>query len=241
MERNQTLIWGTVTIVGLWVLSWLLLLCFLPNPEERGLFGDMFGAVNSLFSGLALCGVVYSILLQQEGNRLSNYQFRFNHILDIVNKQTEIFNVRIMEFNFQDQNENNLNFQEGIKFFKTIENNSKACMTFIERNKDTIYSILPFIYHSNKFTHNLIDEENISDTDKDRLKKLYFLNQNRSVIDYYSLNKEILKAEKAEYESLSSDSKEIHKVLFDIRISMIKSISENDYRLHGFAKSGAES
>jgi hypothetical protein len=230
MKRKQTLFWGTVIIVGLWILSWILLLCFLPNPEKRGQFGDMFGAVNSLFSGLALCGVVYSILLQQEANRLSNYQFRFNHILDIVNKQTEIFNNRIMEFSFQDQNGNNLNFQEGIKFFKTIENNSQASRTFIERNKDTIYSILPFIYHSNKFTHNLIDEESISDTDKDRLKRLYFLNQNRSVIDYYSLNTEILNAENAEYESLSSDLKEIRKVIFDIRISMIKSISENDYR-----------
>lgn len=31
---------------------------------ERGSFGDMFGAVNTLFSGLALAGVVYAILLQ---------------------------------------------------------------------------------------------------------------------------------------------------------------------------------
>ena len=32
---------------------------------ERGSFGDMFGAVNTLFSGLALAGVVYAILLQR--------------------------------------------------------------------------------------------------------------------------------------------------------------------------------
>lgn len=33
--------------------------------SERGTFGDMFGAVNALFSGLALAGVIYAILLQR--------------------------------------------------------------------------------------------------------------------------------------------------------------------------------
>lgn len=33
--------------------------------DERGTFGDMFGAVNALFSGLALAGVIYTILLQR--------------------------------------------------------------------------------------------------------------------------------------------------------------------------------
>lgn len=32
--------------------------------EQRGLFGDMFGAVNTLFSGLAFAGVVYTIFVQ---------------------------------------------------------------------------------------------------------------------------------------------------------------------------------
>lgn len=33
---------------------------------DRGTFGDMFGAVNSLFSGLAFAGVIYAILLQRK-------------------------------------------------------------------------------------------------------------------------------------------------------------------------------
>jgi len=32
---------------------------------ERGQFGDMFGAVNTLFSGLAFAGVIYAIFLQR--------------------------------------------------------------------------------------------------------------------------------------------------------------------------------
>ncbi|KDO15082.1 hypothetical protein DP83_14880 [Vibrio metoecus] len=45
-------------ILGLWASS-LLLLFF--SPEARGTFGDMFGAVNALFSGFAFLGVIYAI------------------------------------------------------------------------------------------------------------------------------------------------------------------------------------
>jgi hypothetical protein len=34
--------------------------------SERGTFGDMFGAVNTLFSGLAFAGVIYAIFLQSQ-------------------------------------------------------------------------------------------------------------------------------------------------------------------------------
>ena len=50
----------------LWGGSWYFLYPGLPEPTDRGQFGDMFGAVNSLFSGLAFAGVVIAILLQRE-------------------------------------------------------------------------------------------------------------------------------------------------------------------------------
>lgn len=37
-----------------------------PTAARWGQFGDAFGTVNALFSGLALLGVVYAILLQRE-------------------------------------------------------------------------------------------------------------------------------------------------------------------------------
>lgn len=33
--------------------------------QNSGLFGDSFGAVNSLFSGLAFAGIIYTVLLQR--------------------------------------------------------------------------------------------------------------------------------------------------------------------------------
>lgn len=46
-----------------WGLSWWLLGS--KTPDVRGTFGDMFGAVNALFSGFAFIGVIYAILLQR--------------------------------------------------------------------------------------------------------------------------------------------------------------------------------
>lgn len=39
---------------------------WLYGNENRGTFGDMFGAANALFTGLAFGGVVYTILLQRK-------------------------------------------------------------------------------------------------------------------------------------------------------------------------------
>lgn len=48
-----------------------LLLGLSMPPTDRGMFGDMFGAVNALFSGLALAGVIYAIHLQRAEIRLT--------------------------------------------------------------------------------------------------------------------------------------------------------------------------
>jgi len=44
----------------------LIIVNIFPSMEARGQFGDMFGAINALFSGLAFLGVVYAILLQKK-------------------------------------------------------------------------------------------------------------------------------------------------------------------------------
>lgn len=44
--------------------------------EQRGAFGDMFGAVNALFSGLAFAGVIYAILLQTKELELQREELK---------------------------------------------------------------------------------------------------------------------------------------------------------------------
>ncbi len=52
-------------IVAVWLLSAVLTIAFLSTWEERAQFGDMFGATNALFSGLAFAILVYAMWLQR--------------------------------------------------------------------------------------------------------------------------------------------------------------------------------
>ena len=66
-------------IAGVWILYWLAMFIFLQGDnawEHRGLFGDMFGSVNALFSGLAFAGVIYAIFLQRRELELQREELR---------------------------------------------------------------------------------------------------------------------------------------------------------------------
>jgi hypothetical protein len=48
----------------------------LPDWQSRGQFGDLFGSVNSLFSGLAFVGIFWALRLQQEQLSLQQTELR---------------------------------------------------------------------------------------------------------------------------------------------------------------------
>nr|WP_319572788.1 hypothetical protein [uncultured Draconibacterium sp.] len=52
-------------ILIMWICYPFILNLFFDSNNARGLFGDSFGALNSLISGLAFGGIIYTILLQQ--------------------------------------------------------------------------------------------------------------------------------------------------------------------------------
>lgn len=61
-------------VVVLWLLNWW----YLVDIEDRGTFGDMFGGINALFSGLAFAGVIYAILLQRRELELQRRELELN-------------------------------------------------------------------------------------------------------------------------------------------------------------------
>lgn len=66
-NENGIYIVAFVTILFI-LLAWCLNGYFLKDlePNDRGTLGDMFGTVNALFSGLALAGIIFTILLQRK-------------------------------------------------------------------------------------------------------------------------------------------------------------------------------
>lgn len=64
-KDKKLMIVGAITvilIIGSWCLTYFLLK---DDIKNRGTFGDMFGSINALFSGLALAGIIFTILLQR--------------------------------------------------------------------------------------------------------------------------------------------------------------------------------
>lgn len=60
------------------------------NKQDRGTFGDMFGAANALFTGLSFVGLLVTILLQRddlnsqrEDAKLQNFDVTFFNLLNI--------------------------------------------------------------------------------------------------------------------------------------------------------------
>lgn len=68
MKLEKSEIVGSIVallVIGAWVLNWFLIPIFISKPAEQGTFGDRFGAVNALFSGLAFVGIIYTIIIQR--------------------------------------------------------------------------------------------------------------------------------------------------------------------------------
>lgn len=68
LRATPKTVWTTVVVVlVLWGLNLTLPQLWCDSSwDERGTFGDMFGAANALFSALALVGVIIAILMQRE-------------------------------------------------------------------------------------------------------------------------------------------------------------------------------
>jgi|GEM_PF-2132614 len=63
----------------MWQYSWMLMSReMLDDPDlgKRGLFGDSFGAINALFSGLALGGVIIAIMMQRTELKLQREEMK---------------------------------------------------------------------------------------------------------------------------------------------------------------------
>ena len=65
-----------VIILALWAGSWWWINQHFQKHDERGTFGDMFGAVNALFSGLAFAGLIITLLYQKEELKLQREELK---------------------------------------------------------------------------------------------------------------------------------------------------------------------
>ena len=55
---------GFVGVIGIEVIYWIGVAMLVDKPDSAGTFGDMFGALNTAFAGLAFVGVIYTLHTQ---------------------------------------------------------------------------------------------------------------------------------------------------------------------------------
>lgn len=55
-----------IVIFIIWIISFIAIFFSIDNWNDRASFGDLFGGINALFSGLALAGIIYTIFLQRK-------------------------------------------------------------------------------------------------------------------------------------------------------------------------------
>ncbi len=66
-----------VVVIVLWTLFEFVPYKLFSTWTDRGTFGDSFGAINSLFSGLAFAGIIYTIILQKNELQLQRQELAF--------------------------------------------------------------------------------------------------------------------------------------------------------------------
>lgn len=82
----------TILVVALLFIFNDLINRFIASPAERGQFGDQFGAMNALFSGLAFFGLILTIAFQAHDLKLQRKDLKL---------QTEALQLQIQEFREQ--------------------------------------------------------------------------------------------------------------------------------------------
>lgn len=82
IEKSE---WGFFSVVVsiiiiLWIINFLFAMPIPMLPSDKGVFGDSFGPLNVLFSGLAFAGIIISIKLQSKELHLQREELKLQRI-----------------------------------------------------------------------------------------------------------------------------------------------------------------
>jgi hypothetical protein len=157
MKKNKTshLEWiipvvALIVVTGLWYGSYLFMINKVVSEEKnvsdwtvRGQFGDMFGLINSLFSGLAFAGIIYTIYqqlkevkkqdmaIESQSNSTALQRFE-NTLFHLLTTHHDLTNTLQAEY-YDDLEAKFRNFQ-GRKLFTQINSNLKERLKMFDLN-----------------------------------------------------------------------------------------------------------
>lgn len=77
-SNNNLLTKMILLVIIIWIVSAVLIMVAIGDWSHRGTFGDLFGAVNALFSGLAFAGLIFTIVLQKQDLEMQRKEIALN-------------------------------------------------------------------------------------------------------------------------------------------------------------------
>lgn len=89
---GKYMMWACIIVLLIMVVAYIVISCSFSDMAKRGQFGDMFGALNALFSGLAFAGLI--ITIRQQHIDL-DYQWQtVKQTNDEMERQTKEFEIQ---------------------------------------------------------------------------------------------------------------------------------------------------
>ena len=114
-ELLKNLLIAASFVLAFWLASFAWIYLCVGNWEVSGQLGDMFGAVNSLFSGLAFAGLIVTLILQRKDLSLQRESIKqTNEQLGIQAREFEIQNKMAKQEQFRNT------FFELLRMLETI-------------------------------------------------------------------------------------------------------------------------
>jgi hypothetical protein len=129
-HKNSLLIWLAVVVAICAAYFFVMYVWFPGNMEKRGQFGDMFGFLGALFSGLAFAGLIVTIRQQRED--LKNQRDEIELQREDLKAQTEALKLQKEEIR---QTNEELKLQR-----KEMEEQNKTIM--LQRFETTFFNML---------------------------------------------------------------------------------------------------
>jgi len=174
---RKNIILGICAILILWILSGII--TYFIFSENRGEIGDMFGSINALFSGLALFGIIISILIQQNELNLqrkelteTREEFKINRLTNILFKQIEYLNSIIDNSRFAATKINLIEFIKHINNIKN-ENNDDKLKDILGKESSTIFGLITTTCSLIENFENVLKESNINEHEMSQLKSIF--------------------------------------------------------------------
>lgn len=205
MKDNYLKLFGgvAVSLLLMTIIYPLILSHFISLPNDKGVFGDSFGALNAVFSALALSGVIVSIYMQRNEMGLqrdemisSRYEYKHNRITNLVYYQLQKYEKSLELFKIKYHNEepsgNNAIYflDKNLKHLRNYEKDKQDKLQEALKKKDDIIHNL-FILASSKSeittfiisSYNcisalniIIDKSDLDDEDKNELRSIFINN-----------------------------------------------------------------